>query len=405
MLEMSRGLLQAPSSHTGAILSQNPKRRPLIRACLSAPLAAILSLPAAALSQQIPDQQVSADFDSLAASAAAARQQGDTASATRLYAQAVEANPQWPDGWWFLGVLQYGANQFAPARDALTHFLELKPNGAPALALRGLCEFETGQLDEALADIQRGIALGAAAQPRNAEILLYHEALLLARLGSFEQALGKYTSFVKQGKTNPELLTAIGLAGLRMPVLPQDADPAQSDLIAMTGAAASKVMAGDKDGGQQAFQALFAKYPNTPNLHYLYGYLLFARQPDAAIDQFQQELTVAPRNPLDLAMLAWTYGIEGDYAKALPFAQKAVEQDPSLPTAQLILGKALVETEDTAAALPHLEKALQMEPGNLEGHVTLAKAYSRLGRKQDASRERALCLELSAGGAPPSANP
>ena len=195
----------------------------------------------------------------------AARDQGDTASAVRLYTQAVELNPQWPDGWWFLGVLQYGANQFAPARDALTHFIELKPNAGAALALRGLCEFETGQFNESLGDIQHGITLGAAAQPRNAEILLYHEALLLTRLGYFEEAIGKYTNFVKQGKTNPELTTAIGLAGLRMPVFPQDADPAQAELIAMTGSAATKVMGGDMDGATRPFRISSRAIPSAPN--------------------------------------------------------------------------------------------------------------------------------------------
>jgi tetratricopeptide (TPR) repeat protein len=349
--------------------------------------------------------QQSGDFQAVAAAAATARNQGDVAGAVRLYTQAVELNPQWPDGWWFLGVLQYGANQFTPARDALTRYIELKPNAGAALALRGLCEFETGQYTESLGDIQHGISLGAAAQPRNAEILLYHEALLLTRLGYFEEALGKYANFVKEGKTNPELTAAIGLAGLRMPVFPKDADPVQAELIAMTGDAAAKVMNGDMVGARQVFQELFTRYPNVPNVHYLYGYLLFATQPDAAIAQFQQELTVSPNSAVAHAMLAWAYGIQGNYADALPLAQKAVEEEPSLAMGQLVLGRALVETGDTAGGLSHLEKVLQLEPGNLEAHLTLAKAYSKLGRKDDARRERLLCLELSSGGATPSATP
>ena len=350
-------------------------------------------------------QQAAGDFETITAAAASARGQGDIAGAVRLYTQAVELNPKWPDGWWFLGVLQYGQNQFAPARDALTRFIELKPNAGAALALRGLCEFETGQYQESLGDLQHGITLGAAAQPRNAEILLYHEALLLTRLGYFEEAIGKYTNFVKDGKTNEELTTAIGLAGLRMPVLPKDADPTKAQLIAVTGNAATKVMNGDMDGAGQAFQEIFAAYPKVPNVHYLYGYLLFATQPDAAIAQFQQELSVSPNSAIAHAMLAWAYGIQGNYADALPVAQKAVDEDPSLAMGQLVLGRAMVEGGDTDGGLPHLEKVLQMEPGNLEAHLTLAKAYSKLGRKDDARRERLLCLELSGGGATPSATP
>jgi tetratricopeptide (TPR) repeat protein len=387
------------STVSGEGRPRSPRNSPQ-RLLSSLLLAITLSAAISAAAQQAPG-----DFDAAAAAATAARNQGNTPTAIRLYSQAVELNPQWLDGWWFLGVLQYGANQFAPARDALTYFIELKPNAGAAIALRGLCEFETGQFPESLGDIQHGITLGAAAQPRNAEILLYHEALLLTRLGDFEEAIGKYTNFVKQGKTNPELTTAIGLAGLRMPIFPQDAPPAQTELIAMTGSAAARIMGGDMEGARQAFQDLFTRYPTTPNIHYLYGYLLFATQPDAAIAQFQQELTLSPNSAVANAMLAWAYGIQGSYGDSLPVAQKAVAQDPTLAMGQLVLGRAMVEAGDATGALPHLEKVLQLEPGNLEAHLTMAKAYSRLGRKDDARRERQLCLELSGGGAAPSATP
>jgi Flp pilus assembly protein TadD len=102
-------------------------------------------------------------------------------------------------------------------------------------------------------------------------------------------------------------------------------------------------------------------------------------------------------------MLAWAYGLRGDFAAALPDAQKAAAEDPSLPMAQLVLGRTLVETGDVNGGLPHLEDVLRMEPGNLEAHMTLAKAYSKLGRKEDARRERLLCLAISSPGTAPNA--
>jgi tetratricopeptide (TPR) repeat protein len=345
------------------------------------------------------------DFAAISAAAAAARNQGDIVQAVQLYRQAVALDPQWPNGWWFLGVLQYGANQFAPARDALTHFIDLKPNGGAAIALRGLCEFETGDFTESLTDIQRGIELGAAAQPRNAEILSYHEALLLTRLGRFDEAIGKYTKFMKFGKINDELRVAIGLAGLRMPLLPKDVDPLKVAQVTLAGSAGADIMSGQMESGQQKFEQLFASYPALPNAHYFYGYLLFTSQSEAAVAQFKQELLLSPENATVQAMLAWAYGLKGDYAAALPFAQKAVGEDPSVPMHQLILGKALMETGETKAGLPHLEKAMQLEPSYLEAHLALAKAYSRLGRKDDAFKERQLSMQLSYGGAAPSATP
>ncbi len=344
-----------------------------------------------------------ANFDELAASASAARAHGDLPRAISLYQEAVQLNPKWPDGWWYLGSLQYGTNAYGPAADALTHYIELTPGAGPALALRGLCEFEEGKYLESLQDLQQGISFGAANQPKNAGIILYHEALLLTRAGRFEEALGQFSLMVKHGSVNGDVINGIGLAGLRMPILPQEINPAQAEIVAMVGQAASAVMGGDLPTAHHAFLAVFERFPTTPDLHYLYGYLLFTVDPDQAIAQFQRELPVSPTSAVTHAMLAWAYGLRGDYPASLPNAQKAAAEDPSLTMAQLVLGRAMVETGDVTAGLPHLEAVLASEPQNLEAHLALAKAYSKLGRADDARRERLQCLAISGQGVAPDA--
>src|SRR6266567_30781 len=96
-------------------------------------------LPGAFAAQANP-----ASFSDVASRAMAAREANDVSGAIELYQQALKLNAQWSDGWWFLGSLQYGSGAYDAARDALSHYLELTPNAAPALAMRGLCEFETG---------------------------------------------------------------------------------------------------------------------------------------------------------------------------------------------------------------------------------------------------------------------
>jgi Flp pilus assembly protein TadD len=104
-------------------------------------------------------------------------------------------------------------------------------------------------------------------------------------------------------------------------------------------------------------------------------------------------------------MRAWALELQGDYAESLDDAAKAAAEDPSLPMGQLVYGRALVETGDVSNGLPHLENVLRMEPGNLEAHLTLAKTYSKLGRSEDARRERLLCLSISQQGVTPLAAP
>lgn len=355
-------------------------------------------------------QTAVATFNELTAQATAARERGDVTSALDLYRQAVKINAQWADGWWFLGSLHYGANEYTAARDALTHFIRLTPEAGPALALRGLCEFELGDYDSSLNDIQRGISLGAANQPRNEKILRYHEAVLLAQKGDFEAALDRYARLALGNEPNPDLLTSIGLAGLRNSSLPKDLKPEQHDLFLAAGGAAFRMWSGDRAGAKEDFQKIFERTPFPANAHYFYGYLLFPTDPDEAIVEFKRELEIAPTNALAHTMVAWDALIRNDFPTALAYSQKAVALDPKLPVAQLSLGRALVETGDVRNGIEHLEKELQVEPDNFEAHLALAKAYSKSGRSEDARRERLYCLQVAQnnptqGGTPASARP
>ena len=345
-------------------------------------------------------QTNSDSFSDLASKAMAARDANDLPGAIELYQQTLKLNSKWPDGWWFLGSMQYATGAYAPARDALSHYLELTPNAAPALAMRGLCEFETGDYESSLKDIQRALALGAANQSRNEKILRYHEALLLTRTGRFEDALRSYAFFAHDEDLNPELLTAIGLAGLRTPLLPRELKPEQQALYISAGRATFDYMKRDLDAASADFQHLFERVPAVPNVHYLYGYLLYATDQEQAVVEFKKELEVNPSNATAEVMLAWIPLMQNDGATALPYARKAVVDDPALPSAQLVLGRALTETDDARDGVEHLEKAMQSQPDNLEIHLALAKAYSNAGRKEDARRERLLCLEMTKNETP-----
>jgi tetratricopeptide (TPR) repeat protein len=360
----------------------------------------IVLLPAFALAQVNP-----VGFDDLVLKATAAREQNDLQQAIELYGQAVQLKPDWPDGWWFLGSLQYASDSYAAARDALSHFIELTPEGGPAFALRGLCEFETGEYTQALKDIERGLSLGAANQPRNEKILRYHEALLLTRSGNFEAALQKFALFGGEKVPNPELLVGIGLAGLRTPLLPKELRADQQDLYTTAGNAAFQFMSGNQKAAKDAFQDLFQRFPTAANAHYLYGYLLFPTDPDQAIGEFRRELEVSPANAAAQLMVAWDSLMRNNYPEALAYSQKALAEDPTLAVGQLVLGRAMVETGNVKEGLELLEKELQVDPNNLETHLALAKAYSKLGRKEDARRERMRCLEIERSENAPNARP
>jgi predicted Zn-dependent protease len=340
-------------------------------------------------------QQSSASFDDLAARAAAARDQQNLPLAIQLYSQAEQLKPDWQEGWWYLGVLQYSSNQYPAAIDAFTRLLQLVPTAVPAMALRGLCEFETAAYDDALRDLEQAVAHGALNQPRNEQIIRYHLALLLAHAGRFQDALDQYRFFAEHQADVPDLKIAIGLAGMRVASLPNEVSTRDRDLYQAAGSAGYVFLSGDNERADDLFAQLFVRYPSTPNLHYFYGFLLFPHDPSLAIDQFHSELAVNPGNETANALLALTLVIAGRFSEALAPAQRAYANAPDMEMAQLALGRSLAETGDRKRGEELLNQVIQRDPNSLEAHLGLVSIYSQSGNREEAARERKVCRDLA----------
>jgi tetratricopeptide (TPR) repeat protein len=362
-------------------------------------LVLIPTLPSARASnaaQETPTAQAAPpQFDELAARAAAARDQQNLPLAIQLYTQAEQIKPDWQEGWWYLGVLQYSSNQFPGAIDAFNHLLELVPTAVPAMALRGLCEFETGAYDDSLRDLEQAVAHGALNQPHNEEIIRYHLAQLLAHAGRFQEALDQYRFFAEHHADAPDLMVGIALAGMRVSTFPKDVSPEARNLYQAIGNAGYIFLSGDNEQADNLFAQLFVRYPSTPNLHYFYGFLLFPHDPGLAIDQFHNELAVNPTNEIANAMLALTLVIAGRFTEALEPAQRAYTNAPDMEMAQLALGRSLAETGDMKRGMELLNQVVEHDPTNLEAHLGLVSIYSRSGNREEAQRERKVCRDLA----------
>jgi tetratricopeptide (TPR) repeat protein len=349
----------------------------------------------ACLSSVAQAQQPSPQFDDLAARAAAARDGGNLSLAIDLYGQAERAKPDWAEGWFYLGMLQYSANAYPAAIDAFNHLLALQPGAPPGLALRGLCEFETGAYDDALRDLEQAVAKGAANQPRNEQILRYHLAELLTRDSRFQDALAQYQFFAAKNIQDEDVLVGLGLAGMRVPSLTKDVAASDRELYLLAGTAGYALLADNTQEADGLFRQLFVRYPATPNLHFFYGFLLFPHTPDLAIEQFKSEVAVAPGNVEAHAMLAFTLMIAGRYSEAQPEAELVVAKAPEMEMGQLALGRSLAEIGDVKRGTELLNQVLQADPDNLEAHLGMASIYSRTGRREDAYREHMVCRSLA----------
>ena len=81
----------------------------------------------------------------------------------------------------------------------------------------------------------------------------------------------------------------------------------------------------------------------------------------------------------------------GEQAEAKPFAERAVKVAPKNFAARACLGRVLLEgsESDLPGAIRELEMAVKLAPDSPQVHFSLASAYSKAGRKQEAARERA----------------
>ena len=354
----------------------------------------LLALPIVFSWSLFAAQSAAPTFDDLASRASAARESNDVARAIELYQEALRLNLKWEEGWWFLGSLLYDADKYAESRNALSHVVELDPKAAPAWGLLGLCEYETAYYDQSLTHIQRSLSLGGANQPQMDRVLRYHKALLLTRAGDFDRAIQEYSPLVRDGSQDPSILTSIGLAALRTSLLPKEVPESQHELFLNAGKASFYTMTGDFQSAQRAYHDLLERFPTSINVHYLYGCFLLVSDTDRAISEFKHELQIAPSNPAAAAMLAWILLRRGEYKAALPYAEKAAQGAPKFAVAQSVLGRLLVESGAVDQGIEHLKIAEGLDPAFLETHLSLATAYSRIGKNQDARRERELSLEM-----------
>ena len=339
-------------------------------------------------------QSAVSQFDDLAAQAAAARDRQNLTIAIELYGKAEQLKPDWVEGWWYIGLLNYSASQYAPAIEAFNHVLQLEPKVVPAMAMRGLSEFQTGAYDESLRDLEQAVAHGAANDPSHEQTIRFHLGLLLARAGRYMHALAQYSFLATKHAGEPDLPAAIGMAGMRVRSLPQDVTGQDRQLYEAAGKAGYALLANDSEGSDALFRELFTRYPTTPNLHYFYGMLLFPHDRGMAVEQFRREVEIAPSNELANAFLAFSLMFVGRYGEALPVAERAIAEAPDTELAQIALGRSLIETGDEKRGIELLNHVLQYDPDSLEAHIGLVAAYSRAGRSEDAYRERMVCLGL-----------
>ena len=266
---------------------------------------------------------------------------------------------------------------------------QLSPENGGAWTFRGLCDYQLKNYDDALTFLVRGRSLGIGQNKQLVSVARYHTGILLTRMEQFEQSLGILRDFAIEGDDGPRIIEAMGIAVLRMPILPADVPGTKREMVMLAGRAAYFTAARFVAAAQKAFEELVMRYPETPHVHYAYGVFLTAESPDAAVEQYLAELKVSPRHPWAKMQLAYEYIRRAEWDKARPWAEQAVEEAPHVFVAHRALGQVLLETGDVEGAIREFEAGVKMASDSPAMRFALARAYRRAGRNDDAQREQA----------------
>jgi tetratricopeptide (TPR) repeat protein len=334
-------------------------------------------------------QNPAPSFATLSSQAQAARDAHQLEKAVALYKQALKLKPNWEDGLWSLGSIAYDLDRYSDCAGTFQKLSKVKPDGAPGWTMSGLCEYKLRNYGSALDSLTHVEQLGFNENAELARAARLHYALLLSKTGSFEKAVTVLTDLTRVDKKTPEIIAAAGIAGLRRAWLPPDVPESERELVYRVGDAMTSAMELDYTAANRKFEELLQAYPSDPNVHFRYGALLHIQDADRGIEEIQKAVELAPDHVPALVSLSVIMLKREDAKAALEYAERAVKAGPNDFSTHVVLGRALIATDEPARAAVELEEAVKLAPGFPEAHFSLALAYNRLGRKEDATREQA----------------
>ncbi|MGD0124024.1 MAG: tetratricopeptide repeat protein [Terriglobia bacterium] len=334
-------------------------------------------------------------FDELSRTADRARQANRDDEAIRLYEHALKLKPDWDEGLWNLSSLLYEKERYAEARDRLRVFVADQPKAGMGWALLGLSEIQTRDYARALDHLRQAMTLGVGGSQGMARSVFYYAAVLLTRFELYDQSQSLLFEMARSGQAESYLVEPLGLAALRMPLLPAEIPPDRREMIQLAGRAALALNSQHQDDAEKLFRQMTTTYPNEPGVHFLLGAFLMNVRPEEGVREMQHELEISPFNVPAKVRLAEEYVKEGKLDLALSLAEEVVKLEPKDASTHMAHGEALIGRGDSTGGIGELEKARDLAPENVMIRWALVRAYSAVGRTEDARQEKAAIEKLA----------
>jgi len=351
-------------------------------------IAAVLLMQASIGNSSPTGPSAGPSFEALSREAAEARDTQQLTKALTLFRMALQLKPDWAEGLWQAGSIEYDQDLYPECSDHFGKLAALKPDQAPGWTMAGLCEYHQRDYDAALKNLLRAEQLGFRQSAELARAGRLHLCLVLIKLGRFETAITKLVQLTRDDKKTPEIIVASGIAGLRESWTPPEVPEAARDKVFKLGDAMAAGMEQDTKEALEKFAVVVRDYPSDANVRFRYGAYLMREDPERGIQEIGKAIELQPDHIPALVSLANIYLKRDQAPEARRYAEKAVKAAPDDFATHVTLGRVLRESDDDAGAVRELEIAVRLAPASPESHFELATAYAKLGRKEDAARER-----------------
>jgi tetratricopeptide (TPR) repeat protein len=238
--------------------------------------------------------------------------------------------------------------EYAKAVEVAKAHLRKFPNDAPVRVILARVEFAQAEFPQAFEDLRKALA----ADPKNIDAL-YYMSLTARELSQRESQ--------------------------RLFALAPD-----SDLVhQLLGEAA--LIADNRSGAEEEFQKALKSNPRSIEVLTDLGELKRAQMKyDEAINYYTRAEQIDPSNYEIAYGLGVSYTYSEKYPRAIEWLRKAVALAPDSAEGRFALGKALFQNDQFAAAIPELKACLHVDPRMKQAYVLLGRAYSKLGRPEEA---------------------
>ena len=311
-----------------------------------------------------------ADNSALAQKAVEAERSGDFKTAIAAFEQLIRNGADSPELRSNLGIAYYQTGAFDKALREFHSVLEREPESVSGNFFTGLSLLKLERPKAAIPYLDKAHKLHAQ-DPAPALALAQAEV----ECNNMERAQALYLEATRIDPQNAEAWYGLGIAdrALAEPVAKRSLQGATAGTAQHTPAANARAL---MDASEQAITRAMQLNPNALQAHMLMGESFrIAERYDDAIREYRAATEQAPDLAAAWAGLAAAYSAAANDNEALKAAKRALQLDTHDPQIDSIIAGTLLRQGDYADAEPYAKKALQEQPSLASAHLVLAKIY------------------------------